>query len=100
MSLDDNKRDKKLATCNETQAMAQIYKQQQEKYNEFKKRIEAFNTIETIEEAKELSEKILPVSNEKTTFRVGNGKCTIINRDTLFRISLNSQDEFISYDFI
>ena len=63
-------------------------------------RLKEFENIETIEEAKELAKKILPVANEINRFSVGDAKCTVINRDDLFRISFDTPDEFISYDFV
>jgi len=85
---------------NSLQIRADIEKQNKEKYEQFKERISQFAEIETIEDAKALSSKILPVSQEKNQFKVGLGVCTIINRSDLFRISLNSEEEFISYDFV
>ena len=82
------------------QAIFNLQQQNKEKLEGFKKRIEAFSEITTLEEAKALSEKTLPVANEITTFNIGNARCTVVNKENLFRISLDTQDEFISYDFI
>ena len=71
-----------------------------EKLNEFKERLKQFETVETLEEALELAKKVLPVKNEITRFNVGEGKCTIVNRKDNFRISLDTETEFISYDFV
>ena len=71
-----------------------------EKLNEFKERLKQFEKIDTLEEAIQLAQKILPVRNEITRFNVGDSKCTIINRKNNFRISLDTAEEFISYDFV
>ena len=73
---------------------------QEEKYNSFKERLSEFEGIETLEEAINLAKKILPVNNEITRFNVGNANITIVNRKDNLRISLDSDKEFISYDFV
>ena len=70
-----------------------------EKEKEFLKRIEPFKNVSTLEEAKELAKKILPVKEDITGFSVGNISCKIVNNENLFRISINTADEFICYDF-
>ena len=62
-------------------------------------RVRQFAEIDTIEDAKELAKKIIPTSQEVTQFNVGNIKCTVINRKNLFRISIDSEEEFICYSF-
>lgn len=71
-----------------------------EKLKEFKERLKQFDLVESLEEALELAKKILPVKNEITRFNVGEGKCTIVNRKDNFRVSLDTDTEFISYDFV
>ena len=87
------------AAYTQMEAMLSVEKQGQEKYEKFKERVEAFAEIETIEEAKALAAKIMPVPNEVNRFRIGNARCVVINRSDLFRISIDTQDEFICYDF-
>lgn len=70
------------------------------KYVEFKKRIKRFKDVQTLDEAKQLAIEILPVANEINMFSVGSGKCYVINREDNFRITLESANEFISYDFV
>lgn len=80
--------------------LAQIQeKQNEEKVLEFKKRIEGFEKVGSIEEAKELAAKILPTKNPITTFYVGNAKCNVINTEDVFRICLDTNQEFLCYDF-
>ena len=86
-------------TYSQYEAIRQIEVSNLNKYEEFKSRMKEFDTVHTLEEAKELALKILPTSNELTRFNVGNAKCTIVNRADLLRISLDSNSEFISYNF-
>lgn len=78
----------------------QLENSQQQKLKEFKERLNQFYKIETLEEAIELSKKILPVSNEFTRFNIGGATCFIVKREDLFRICLDSKDEFICFDFV
>ena len=73
---------------------------EKQKVENLKVRLSEFGNIKTIEEAKELAKKILPVANELNRFRVGNAKCVVVNKPTLFRICLDTEDEFIAYDFV
>ena len=72
----------------------------QEKEENFKKRLSEFNNIKTLKEAHELINKIMPVNLERTVFYIGDSKCTIINKHNLLRISFNTKQEFISYNFV
>lgn len=85
---------------NQIEAVQKIEQQKKEKYENFKTRLEQFSEVSSIEDAKALAQKILPVANETNVFRVGVGKCTIINKEDIFRICLDTADEFISYDFV
>ena len=81
------------------EARLAIEQQAKDKYEKFKERIRAFSEIKTIEEAKILAAKIMPVSNEVNRLRIGNAKCVVINKSNLFRITVDTEDEFFSYDF-
>ena len=81
------------------EAVANIEKQNKEKLDSLKSRIKKFETVSTLEEAKELMAKVIPVAKEKTTFQIGYTKCVIINREDNLRISIDSPEEFIAYDF-
>ena len=82
------------------QVQLNVQEQKKEKYEQLKERISQFANINTLEEAKKLSEKILPVAQEINKFNVGTGCCVVINKPDLFRISLDSENEFISYNFV
>ena len=71
-----------------------------EKAENFKQRLSEFKKIKTLEEAKILMDKIMPVRLERTVFFVGDAKCTIINKNNLLRICYDSPTEFISYNFV
>lgn len=81
---------------NSVQAMAI---EEQEKSKQFLERIEPFSTVETLDEARELAEKILPSKEGLTSFFVGNIKCTIVNKKDMLRISVDSPEMFTCYDF-
>ena len=70
-----------------------------EKINEFKNRLHNFDEITTLEEAKRIAKTVLPVSQEINHITIAGSKCTIINRPDLFRVSFNTPDEFICYNF-
>ena len=81
------------------EVMAQIERQNAEKYKNLVERVSEFENISTLEEAKELAKKILPTSQEMSRFTVGKSNCVVINTKEHFRISIDSPEEFISYDF-
>ena len=71
-----------------------------DKYNSFKERIKKFESVDTIEAARELAKQILPTSSEVNRFNVGNAKCIVINNKEMFRITLDNAEECICYDFV
>ena len=64
-----------------------------------KERIGKFENVDTIEEARELAKQIMPTSNTINRFNIGNAKCVIIDDGDMFRITLDSAEECICYDF-
>jgi len=89
-----------LNNYNMLQFQQSVQNQNKEKLESFKKRAEEFQNISTLQEAKELAQKIMPMKTGRTMFNLGEAKCTIINEDNLFRICINSPKEFICYDFV
>ena len=79
--------------------MQNLEKQSAEKEQKFKERIAAFKDITTLEEARALAKKILPVAQEVNKFRIGNAKCIVLNKEEQLRICFDSGEEFIAYDF-
>jgi len=74
--------------------------QSSSKLTSFRKRLDAFKTVSTYEEAQELLQKTIPVKLDRTTLYIGNAKCVIINTHTQVRICFDSPQEMISYDFV
>ena len=66
---------------------------------DFKKRLLIFKNVMSISEAKIIAKKYFPTNNEVTIFSINGGKCTIVNREDLFRITYDTDLEFISYSF-
>ena len=73
--------------------------QKADKLKEFMKRVEPFKIISSFDEAKDLAKRILPTANEINRFYVGNSTCIVVNREDLLRISIDTAEEFICYDF-
>ena len=73
--------------------------QKTDKLKEFMKRVEPFKTVSSFDEAKDLAKRILPTANEVNRFYVGDTTCIIVNREDLLRISIDTAEEFICYDF-
>ena len=84
---------------NQMEIMSNIEKQNAEKYKNFIERVSEFQNITTLEDAHELAKKILPTNQELSRFNVGNAKCVVLNTKDKLRISIDSEKEFISYDF-
>ena len=78
----------------------QIQKDNQEKSEKLKARIQQFDEVTSLEEAKELAKSSFRAEQEFQEFTAGNSKCTIVNKDDAFRISYDSKTDFISYDFM
>lgn len=85
---------------NAAEQEARIVKEKEQKYLEFKERISKFENIVTLDDARALARQILPTAQELSQFRVGAAVCTVVNKDNMVRISLDSDKEFICYDFV
>ena len=81
------------------QVRYEMEQQKKKKVSDFLLRLEKFGDITTLEDAKDLAQKILPVPNDINTFKAGNAKCTVINREDMFRVCVDTPEKFISYDF-
>lgn len=84
---------------NQIELITTLEKKNFEKYKTFIERVSEFKNVLTLQEAKMLANKILPTSQELSRFTVGNAKCVILNTKDKLRISIDSAEEFISYDF-
>lgn len=77
-----------------------IAKEREQKYLQFKERISKFENVVTLDDARALAKQILPTAQEMSQFRVGTAVCTVVNKSDMVRISLDSDKEFICYDFV
>ena len=81
------------------QFRAQVKHDNQEKTDVLKDRLQQFLSVATKDEAKELAKKILPTNSEISTFWAGDAKCIVVNKEDLFRITVISEKEVLSYNF-
>ncbi len=70
-----------------------------QKADELKQRMAHFTNIATLKDAQKLAKEIMPTNQEITTFYSGSAKCTIVNRKDLLRITIETSDDFVCYDF-
>jgi len=94
----DNKLD--WFSYNHMQTMAEKSSLNNQKYLQFKEQIKEFEKILSLEDARELSQKIMPLTQEYNQMMIGNATFVIVNQDDSLRISLDSDKEFICYDFV
>lgn len=85
---------------NTAEEEARKAKEREEKYLQFKERISKFENIVTLDDARALAKQILPTAQEFSQFRIGTAICTVVNKNNMIRISLDSEKEFIGYDFV
>lgn len=99
--MDENKKEKKIVDPRYLQyeAISKQANDNTEKLKEFMERIAPFAEVKTLDEARELAKKILPTANEINRFYIGDAKCTIINKEDMFRVSVDGPSEFVSYNF-
>ena len=77
----------------------QLDYQDTQKAKELKERVRPFAEVQTLKEAQELAQRVIPTKWPYMSFYVGNAKCSVINKPDAFRISIETSDEFICYDF-
>ena len=81
------------------QLQPKVNNKNNEKLESFKKRLDLFKNIKTLEEAKKLLDNTMPVQLVRTTFFIGKAKCTIIKKTNLVKICFESPTEIIMYNF-
>ena len=84
---------------NDLSSIKNINLSEQGEYEKFKEKLKVFDDVKTPGEAKSLAKNFLPISNEINFLNAGNAKCVIIMRRDLFRILIQSDEEFICYNF-
>ena len=62
-------------------------------------RVNKFKGISSYEDAIKLANEIMPTNREITSFSSGNAKCTVVKKYNLLRITYESLNDFICYDF-
>jgi len=89
---------------NDYNLLYSAHKTEQETKNErlesFKKRLELFKNAQTLEEAKRILNKTMPIALDRSTFYIGDAKVVIVNYEKTLRICLDSPKEFICYEFV
>lgn len=70
-----------------------------EKADNLAQRINMFKNVSTYNDAIKLANEIMPTTNEITTFLSGSAKCTVVKKTNLLRITYETNDDFICYDF-
>ena len=88
-----------LYKYNQHQIVQKQELEDKEKVNQLKNRLLPFADTDNLSDAQKLAEKILPTKQPYTSFFVGDAKCTIINKTDMLRISIDTTNEFICYDF-
>ena len=89
-----------VAGYNELLFQKSVKEQNKDKVERFKQRLEGFKNISTLDAAKTLAVKVMPVKAGRTVFRIGDAKCTVINTDKMLKITLKTQDEYINFKFV
>ena len=89
-----------VAGYNELLFRKSVKEQNKDKVEKFKQRLEGFKHVSTLDAAKTLAAKVMPVKAGRTVFIIGDAKCTVINTDKMLKITLKTQDEYINYKFV
>lgn len=84
----------------ELQFQMSVKEQNRKKEDKFRQRLDDFKNISTLEEAKELARRVMPIKDGRTIFRVGEAKCIVINKKDLLKITFDSKNEFINFCFV
>ena len=89
-----------MTNAYDVQAMQlKIQKENQEKAENLKGRIDKFADLTTLDEAKELAKTAFRAEKEYQEFAIAGVRCVIVNKDDSFRISYDSPTDYVCYDF-
>ena len=72
---------------------------EKDKAQALKTKVEEFADIDNIEKARKLAYEVFSISGEYSSLFIGDAKFSVINTKSIFRITYDSSDEFICYDF-
>ena len=70
-----------------------------EKAGDLADRVSQFGSVDSFDDAIKLADKIIPTVNELTSFNSGNAKCTVFRTQKQLRVTLETSDDFVCYDF-
>ena len=84
---------------NKYNADQQYVLENNEKASDLANRISQFGSVGSFDDAIKLADKIIPTVNELTNINSGNAKCTVFRTKKQLRITLETSDDFICYDF-
>ena len=76
-----------------------IEEQAIKEYIAFKQKIEVFNDITSVDDAKSIAREIFQLQGEINYIKAGIGYCTIVDKAKLLQIFLKSDKELITYSF-
>ena len=68
-------------------------KTDEEEYSVIRSKFDKFASVRTIKDAKELAKDLFGIQNEINFIKAGKAQCTIVSRNDLFRIILDSEQE-------
>ena len=71
----------------------------QKEYDRFKERLSKLREPMSFDAVKELAKSMFDIKNEITYFKVGDGRCAIVNSGKSLKIILDSKKEQICYCF-
>lgn len=85
---------------NELLFQSSVKEQNKDKVEKFKQRLEEFKNVSTLDAAKTLAVRVMPVQSGRTVFQIGDAKCIVINTDKMLKITLKSNKEYINFKFV
>lgn len=69
-----------------------------QEYENFKNKLKVLDGVSSISKAKNLTKSFLPLNNEKSYLKIGSARCVVISRGNMFRVCLDSENEYICYN--
>lgn len=76
-----------------------VNKEMEQEYNKFMSKLEEFNNISRLQDAKDCAKRLFNIDKELNFFRAGEAYITIESRADLLRIIVNSEGELLCYNF-
>lgn len=79
---------------------SEVINQNKKEIEIFNQKLQKFNEIQSLEEAKKMAKELFFIQNEINYIHAGDIYCTIINRNNLLRIVIKSENKITCYNFI